>query len=426
MGSTKDLVTTGKLGEQWYAPPTAVKFGYGPMQVKGTFSVADLKKLIPESIIKNKAEALAMQQAAFAEYLQYNHPEIPNSYYGILDKDFKRTDVQHLLSKGETSSIVVMKLAHTPDSFCEGNLDKYRAALQSGELQCGVADVESIFRLGFPLGSSTFEDIFKAVRLGEKYEHLATYNETAAELDKIRAMVSEQGLDIFEGLEELLQKKGLGTTIPNPGFVLKHFVYDTTTKFVSYGDLKISEEDAEKLSGLSHESYQLWKNDMFPKIAAAQIKFCMERNIFNIDGKSEIVAYHRMPVVADFQCTVDENREMIVVAVDGVEWLIPSNKEIQRAIFRKEGVYAAKAEALRRSVKDKGVFDHWKEYFPAVIKERKIDLVGVTEFSCDLMANAIMEVANRTLGHRVFDAKPLDSWVRDFVPYASKLQRQGD
>jgi hypothetical protein len=162
---------------------------------------------------------------------------------------------------------------------------------------------------------------------------------------------------------------------------------------------------------------------MFPDLARAQIMFCEERGIVNIDGKAECVAYQGKPFVADFACTVDENRLMIETNVDGVEWAIPSNKEIQRAIFRREGIYAAVSEAKRRAEAG-GDKDKWKGYVPAVLAERKIDIKAVAEHSCNLMAYAISEVGNRILGKRVFDARPVETWAREFLPYASKLEYQ--
>jgi phosphoribosylaminoimidazole-succinocarboxamide synthase len=396
----------------------------GPWAVSGRFSVGDLKKLIPESEIKDKAEALTMSTGAFFEWLAQTHPDIPTCYVGVADRDGRLTTVGDLVARGDRTNIIVMKLAHVPESYCGGDLVKYRQAISSGELQCGVADVESIFRHGFPLGSSTFEKIFKAVYGDEdgqkRYDALATYDETVAALDQIRAIVAEKGMS--SGLEKLLKKSHLDR-IPNPGYVLRDIVYNTTSKFEAGGDRDLTPEEERRFSGLSDEGYALWAEKMFPELAKAQIAYCDERGIVNIDGKGECVAYRRMPVVADFCCTVDENRLMLEVEVDGVRWAIPSNKEIQRAIFRQEGVYAAINEAKRRATSG-GNKDSWREYMPAVLQEKNIDLAAITEHSCNLMSNAIGEVANRMLGKPVFDAPPMESWVRGFLPYASKIERQ--
>lgn len=447
MGSVKDLIIKGALADKWYKSPTSTEFGRGAWRVKGTYSVGDLKKLIPDSDIENKSEALTLMVGLFFEWLADHHPDIPTCYLGVLDKDGNMTTAQKLLDKGDLSNIIVMKIAHVPETYCRGDLAKYRNALASGELQCGVADVESIFRQGFPLGSSTFEKIFDAVGMKKEYETLATYDETVAGLDKIRAMVGveavkhindiyaalsstkisteilKKSLASFPKLEKILQDSHLGTTIPNPGFVLKYFVCNSTTKFEEAGDRAISNEEEESYSGLDKEGYLQWTQIMFPLLTQAQTEFAARRNILNIDGKAECVAYKRKPVITDFVCTPDENRLMIIADVGGVEWAIPTNKEIQRAIFRREGVYAAINEAKRRSKKD-GDVNKWKDYMPQILKERNIDLKAVSEHSCNLMAYAIAEVANRTLGKTVFDAKPLDSWVGEFIPYASKIQRQ--
>jgi hypothetical protein len=259
--------------------------------------------------------------------------------------------------------------------------------------------------------------------MDDYYEKLATYDETVAGLDRIRDLVSKEGLANFPGLERLLADSGLESKIPNPGFVLKKFVYDSTTKFEKAGDREITKEEEKEFSGLSGEGYGLWTQDMFPKIVKAQIDYCNERNILNIDGKAEIVAYRGMPVVTDFLCTPDENRLMIITKVKGKELAIPSNKEIQRAIYRKEGVYSAIEEAKHMALQ-KGDVGQWRNYFPAIIQDRKIDLQGVTDYSCDLMSYAIAEVANRALGKDMFPAKPVSIWVNDFVPYASRIVRQ--
>lgn len=424
MGSVKDLKTDDSLAGRLFIPSTAMEFGQGGMQTSGRYSVADLKKMIPDSDIKDKAYVLAMTQGAFFEWLSTNYPDIPHCYVGLMDKDGKIVDSATLLDRGELSNVVVMKIAHTPDSFSGGDLAKYRAAMASGELQCAVADVESIFRKGLPLGSSAFKKIFGAVGISEQYyETIATYDDTVKHLDMIREFAGNIGIKNLGKLEALLRSFSLGTTIPNPGFVLKDFTFDSTTKFEEAGDRDITAAEAQELSGLSPEGYDKWTKVMYPALADAQIRYCDERNMVNIDGKSEVVAYRRMPVLTDFVCSPDENRIMIVHTVDGTEWALPTNKEVGRAIFRLSGVYAAKAEATERA-KKAGSADNWKEYMPAVLQERGIDLNAVSEHACTMMSYAMAEVGNRLLGRKVFDAAPIDTWARHFVPFASKLTYQ--
>jgi phosphoribosylaminoimidazole-succinocarboxamide synthase len=421
MGSVKDLVRDDSPAGKLYIPPNNVAFGRGVWRVSGRFSVGDLKSLIPDVNIKDKAEALTMSTAAFFEWLAKTHPDIPTCYLGVLDKDGKMTDTTTLLDRGEKTNLIVMKLAHVPDSFCGGNLEVYREALKTGRLECGVADIESIFRHGFPLGSSTFEKIFEAAGMKDRYETLATYEDTVRELNYIRRVTR---MGVFPPkLTEVLKNAGL-RDIPNPGHVLTDIVYDTTTKFEVGGDRRLDDErETQELSGLDEEGYEHWKNEMFPELARAQIAFCAERGILNIDGKAECIAYHRAPIVTDFVCTVDENRLMIVTKIGGVDLAIPSNKEIQRAYFRQQGVYAAISEA-KRVAEAKGENNRWREYMPQMLKDRGIDLKAVSEHSCSLMANAIGEVANRTLGQKVFDAPPLGDWVLEFLPYASRVEEE--
>lgn len=423
MGSVKDLIRGGKIGEKWYTSPSLDDFGQGPWGVKGTFSVRDLKYLLGEFNIKNKPEALAMVNGAFMERLADKHPDMETCYLGFIDRDNKRVDLQTLLDRGETSNIVLMKLAHTPKSYSGNDLRSYRAALSRGTLRCGVADVESIFRKGFPLGSSTFRKIFEAVDMGDDYNKLSTYQEVASHLGSIRELVEEIGLYPFPELEKLLQDYGLGTTIPNPGFVLRDMVFDTTTKYEEAGDREIGEEEAKKLSGLSAEGYELWKSNIFPRSSQEEIAFCDERNILNIDGKGEVVAHKGMPVITDFRCTPDENRLMITIDKNGEKWAIPSNKEIQRAKFTEAGIDVVISEAKKKAEKT-GDKDKWRDYVPKIAKDMKVDIKEVGEYSCKLMEYAIAEVANRVLGKTVFDAPSLETWVDDFMPFASKIEYQ--
>ena len=178
MGSVKDSIMDDSPAGRLYIPVTTTDFGELAWRVKGTFSVGDLKEQIPDSTIPNKAEALTMTVATFFEYLANRHPDIPTCYLGLVGNDGKLATARDLFDKGETTNIFVTRLAHVPESYSDGDLTVYRQALASGELQCGVADVESIFRKGYPLGSSTFQKIFGAVGMEREYLMLATYDES--------------------------------------------------------------------------------------------------------------------------------------------------------------------------------------------------------------------------------------------------------
>ena len=427
MGSVKDLITDDSKAGKLYVPPKVDEFGRGAWNVSGRFSVGDLKDKIPPVEINDKAEALTMMVGNFFEWMANNYPDIPTCYEGLMDADGKIVDTQTLLDKGDTTNVVVMKLAHVPGTYSPDitpkneQLEIYRKAIASGELQCAVADVESIFRNGFPLGSSTFKKIFGAAGRKADYEKVATYEDTVKVLDNIRGVVEVKGLGFFPDLGMLLRKSGLRETIPNPGHILDEFVYNTTTKFEAAGDREITEADARVYSGLDEEGYNIWANEMFPQSTEAQIRYCAERGIVNIDGKGEAVAYKRKPVITDFMCTPDENRLMLEVEVCGENLLIPTNKEIQRAIFRAAGIYEVIDDA-KVLAEGAGNVDAWKDYVDQLCEKRNIDIREVTEHSCNMMSYAIAEVANRALGKTVFDAKPIDSWVGEFVPYASRRQ----
>ena len=102
MGSVKDIIMEGPLAEKWYKPVTASDFGRAAWDVKGTFSVLDLKGLIPETEVEHKAAAVAMTNARMLERLADSHPEIKTCFLGLLDKDGNVVDTQKLLDRGET------------------------------------------------------------------------------------------------------------------------------------------------------------------------------------------------------------------------------------------------------------------------------------------------------------------------------------
>ncbi|MFH1501335.1 MAG: hypothetical protein ABIE22_05325 [archaeon] len=436
MGSVKDLIT--RTGMQFgynipsglYVPAEKARLGRGPWKVSGRFSVLDLKELIPDVEIQNKSCTLAMETGLYFEALTNSHPDIQTCYLGMLSKDGKVTPAQELLDKGELSDMIVMDLSHSPESYwkkirrkpfdpkSKPQLEAYRRALRSGRLQNGIGDVESIFRKGFPLGSSTFSKIFKAVGMAEVYESLATYEETVEQLDEIRSMVEENGIHEYPKLEAVLAEASLGHKIPNPGYILANFAYDSTSKFEKAGDRPLTAQEAQVLSGMDPERYAKWSQTWVPKIAEHQINYCHERNILNIDGKLECVVLYGEPRATDFACTIDENRKMIVLERDGIKYAIPTNKEIMRAIFRRESIPIAKARAIEKA----GEHGDWQKEFPAIAKDMGIDMQAVTDHAVDLMEYAIAEVANRTFQTTVFDAPPLDSWVDEFLPYASVLE----
>src|SRR3989338_6568833 len=118
MGSVKDLIVGDSPAGRLYLPPTTNTFGRGAWDVSGRFSVGDLKKLIPDVEIKDKAEALTMSTGAFFEWLENNHPDIPTCYLGVAGTDGKVTTVRDLLDKGDKTHTIVMSLAHVPETFC--------------------------------------------------------------------------------------------------------------------------------------------------------------------------------------------------------------------------------------------------------------------------------------------------------------------
>ena len=117
---------------------------------------------------------------------------------------------------------------------------------------------------------------------------------------------------------------------------------------------------------------------------------------------------------AETAYTPDENRLMLKYERDEITHLIPTNKEIQRAEFRARGIYHAIEEA-KKIDKEK-----WKYHLMNFTTEQK--LREAAEHSVEMMSNAIGTMANLALQKDVFDAKPLETWVDQFLPYASRVQ----
>lgn len=413
MGSVKEL-RTDEQAKRIMLEPGPHHFGVGAWRVSGRFSVGDLKELIPPVEIPQKNVILAITAAAYWEAAA--DAGFPNCYIGMLSPEGNTQSVSRLLERGELSDTVVMHLANAPPSplTAEG-LAEYHRAIREGDITTYVADAESIFRAGFPLGSSTFKKIFKAVGSGAEYERLATYEETVAALDGIRAELSHSHALIRPELEDVLRAAGLDR-VPNPGHLIHEPVLNFTTKFALSGDEDVSEDEARGRMGLDPEQYGTWK-DMVRRNAEHQIAYCAERGIVNIDGKVEAVVDDGASVFTDFACTVDENRLMLRHEVDGTIHLLPSNKEIQRAIFREAGIYAAIDDAKAAHG------DEWREHLVRDGYVTKQELRDATDRSVELMGQAIATVGNRLLGKEVFDAQPVERWAPAFLPYASREQR---
>ena len=302
MGSVKDLIKfddspAGRLFRQ----PTGNKFGVGAWKVSGRFSVGDLKEFIPLVKIKNKAEALTMTAAAFYEHLADKHPKIPTCYIGVLDKNGKVTDTGTLLQRGELTDIIVMKLAHVPETYCkikntkkientEIDLTEYRNALWHKYI-CGVADIEIIFRKGYPLGSSIFKKIFAAAGKGDEYELLSTYEQVSAGLRLINHFKNsdtEISVADFSKIDSILKLYCL-KNLPLPGLIADKITYEYTTKFEKEGDLPLTFKNAKDRSGFEWTEWLNLNNHLLPDITQCQLNFCEERGIINMDGKYEFL-----------------------------------------------------------------------------------------------------------------------------------------
>lgn len=403
MGSVKDLVIGEGLGANLYQEPTFDRFGLGVWRVSGRFSVADLKHLIPDVEIPGKAQALAMISGRYWEHAA--SVGFPSTYVGMLDANGCITDTQTLLDSGELSNHIVMKLAMTPHLLASGGEQKralYQIFINKGKIYVYIADVECIFRLGFPLGSSTFKKIAVAAGVGDEYERVSRLSETIQFLEAIRSI---PGIYDKPEMVKALQAAGL-EEIPVPGFMIPKPVLNFDTKFDTGGDKPYTEEEAQAALGLGNFNWQGWKHTLAGN-ALDQRDFCKARGIVCIDGKTEAAVVHGIPIFADFACNPDENRLMI--PSDGI--LLPTNKEVQRAIFRSKGIYAAIDETKKRHG------DNWREHL-----HEFIDLGTISEaanISVELMQPSIAEIANRLLEQTVFEVPPIVKWAGPFLPYAS-------
>ncbi len=431
MGSVKDMIIPGgpeivgldtkrrELAEKLYIKTEPHKFGQGAWKVSGRFSVADLKKQIPPVEIDSKNYILTMMTASYFEHAE--NIGLGSCYLGLMDSEGNVVDTTTLLDRGELSDIIVMQLANIPKAGTVEAVKEYHEAIKQGDISVYVADAESIFRGGFPLGSSSFKKMFKYTGRGDIYEKIATYDETVQALDEIRADVAEKGLDSFPDLKGYLEELTLGGTIPNPGAVLESPVLNFTTKFSVGGDEDVTEDEARARMGVDEKGYEIWKGTV-RKCANDQMKYDGERNIKNMDGKVEGVVYDGGKIkLTDFAKTPDENREMILVEKNGIEYLVPTNKEIQRAVFRARGIYQACDDAKAEAQKVEGNTDNWHNYL--LNHTTKETLQSAADDSCAMMADALKVVGNRALGTDIFDARPVDAWVDEFLPYASRVQK---
>lgn len=411
MGSVKDVIRGRRMGGHLFCRPGLWTLGLSAWQVSGRFSVADLKGKIPQQEIAQKAEALAMMTGRYWEAAA--SAGFQSTYVGMMNHDGRIVDTGTLLDRGELSSVVVTELANTPHLFGKkvtvDTLVQYHTQIRSGRIRVYVADAECIFRRGVPLGSTTLKRIFGAVGLADRYETLATYEDTVRWLDAIRVM---PGVMDLPAMRTVLANMGL-SQIPNPGFMMANPIVHFNTKFDPAGDRDITDREAQEQMNLSDLRFAGWKATLLAN-ARHQREFCESVRVVNIDGKTEAIVVNGYPQFTDFACTIDENRLMIAVTVGDTVYLIATNKEIQRAIFRALGIYAAKEAAMR---------DHggvWLDYLGQYVSDAQI--AEATTQSVWMMEQAVGEVANRLLGRNVFEARPIDEWVSPFLPYASILQ----
>lgn len=413
MGSVKDLIQDDSQAGHYYQAPGLHNLGLGAWRVSGRFSVADLKGKISPQEIKNKSSLLAMSAARYWE--QAAQAGFQSTYVGMLDRRGRIVDVENVLDHGEFSDIIVMRLAMTPHDFyakiTTDNLAAYHARIAGGHIGAYVADAECIFRFGFPLGSTTFKRIYAAAGMADTYEQRATYEETVAGLDEIRQI---PGILEKPEMAAVLRDVGLDC-IPNPGYTRSVPAIQFNTKFHPGGDKDITYDEAQQAMHLDDLRFTAWLATLNLN-ARHQREFCQDAGVVNIDGKTEAVVVNGFPVFTDFACTPDENRLMLRYTPPGSSRtvLVPTNKEIMRAVFRARGIYAAKETAQR----DHG--DAWLDHLGQYVSDATIE--DATQESIWMMEQAISIVGNCLLGREVFEVRPIEEWVEPFLPYASVEQ----
>lgn len=414
MGSVKDQIQGDSPGGRLFRKPGFNSLGLGAWQVSGRFSVGDLKELIPPIEIRDKNYILAMTSARYWE--QASAAGFQHTYAGMLDKDGKITDVETLMDRGELSDIIVMKLGVTPHVFGDKITDETRAIyhrlINSGDINVFVADAECIHRWGFPLGSSTFKKIFGAANMVERYEKIATYADTIVGLDEIRAI---PGIMQDPAMVRVLAAAGLDC-IPNPGHMIAEPAINFDTKFRPAGDATMTEDEARLMMHLDPLAFMAWRKTVAEN-ARHQRDYCKALGLMSIDGKTEGMVVNGFPIFTDFACNPDENRIMLAyTAPDGRVYMIPANKEIQRAIFRVYGIY----DAIEQAKADHD--DAWQAHLVPHYRTKK-QIGEAAVHSIRMMEEAIASVGNALLGRTIFDATPIERWVGDFLPYASIMQQ---
>ncbi len=431
MGSVKDLVTPEnaykftelltpeqlKSAVGGYKAPGLTSTGWGAWHTSGRFSVGDLKDKIGPQEIAHKGPVLATMVGLYEE--EGAPQQHPSTYLGMLDpKDGEVVSARYLLDKGRMSSVVVMELVNTPKGKTQADLDAYHDAITSGEMTVYLADAESITRRGVPLGSSWFKKVANATGFKSEYETVATYDDTVALLDEIRAKVADVGVEECGRLQSLLDSVGLDE-IPNPGYQFDAKI-DFTTKFGLLGDVEISEDEAVARMAMTPEMYGIWQGMVYDD-SERQNQFAIEHDTINIDGKVECAIVNGVVKFADFRYSPDENRLLVshvalapFPGTGPITYMIPTNKEVQRAVFRHHGIY----EAI-----DKAKDAHGKEWLSHIfefVDEKVVE--EATAESIKLMDRAIVTIANRTFGPGVVDGEGIESMIDQFIPYASRVQ----
>lgn len=345
MGSVKDLEIS--------IQPTADKEGNGFFKFKDTYSVFDWGAM--PDLIENKSQALALMGAK--TFVEADEAEIPNIYKGLEGaRGLMQYELSQLHAQPSNKMFVVLanrvSIENDYANYSKEGLDNY------------VVPLEVITRRGLPHGSSVFKRI-----------------------KKLKAKEDDQGL------AKLIRDLGL-TSEPKEGDMLPKPKTGFTTKFEPE-DRKVSNEEAQRISGLSQEQFDTLVN-LQERVDDVINKTAEKAGMQYWDGKREYVVIGGEILLADVAGTFDEDRMTKSNIALSKQPLREANKELNADWYRQ--VEAAKERASEENIKE------WKQFVkvnPDKLPPNFINLVRTMYLSG---SNAYAQI-------KFFDVPPLEEVI---------------
>jgi len=343
MGSVKDLSVLEK--------PTTDTLGRGVFTFSDRYSVFDWGEM--PDLIPNKGAALCMMAAWNFERLE--EMGVKTHYRGLLDEHGELAKCAELAAPSNQMVVDLTNVNHPQAIMEEGRLNYDYSAFEKRELNNYLVPLEIIFRNGFPLGSSVFDNLKKG-----------------------KITIADLGL----------------TQLPKPGDMLDKAIIEFTTK-LEESDRALSKEEAQKISGLSEPEFAEMKN-LARQVNAFITDRAKEVDLVHFDGKIEVF-YNDGLVLCDVVGTFDEDRFMM----SGQQ----VSKEILRQWYKrnqpvwKDAVDAAKAEAVSQGTKD------WQALCTVQPKHLDAD-------TYELTSQMYMAGTNLYTGMPIFDVPDLSQLIQ--------------